>query len=112
MVYYYKIDENGNFVLSRHDIHERTVTLNEFEVKFLRKILENKLLDSLLKRLDYLRGALEAEDGIELESYYALVKALVTQSFEIDFEIEGMKYDEDFKNIDFDMCLERVEEDD
>lgn len=92
MVYYYEIDENDNFVLSGHDIHKRTVTLNGFEVEFLRKVLENELLDSLLKRFDYLRGALEAENGIELKTYYVLIKALVNQSFRTNFEVIEPRY--------------------
>lgn len=157
MMYYYEIDKKGNFILSGHDIHEHAVTLNEFQVKFLKKVLENKMLNIFLKQSDYLRGALEAEDGIDLETHYRLVKALVNRSFETDFEIEepkfyvhvlageygylnvlpgnkpflnsneewddlktkftkfeieGIKYDERFKGINFDACLERVEEDD
>lgn len=157
MIYNYEIDEKGNFVLSGHDIHERTVTLNEFQVKFLKKVLQNKTLNIFLKQSDYLRGALEAEDGIDLETHYRLIKALVNRSFKTDFEInepkyyvhvfpgyagylnvapgnayslndneewgnvktkftkfeiEGLKYDEHFKGINFDACLERVEEDD
>lgn len=156
MFYYYEIDENGNFVLRGHDIHEPAVTLNEFQVKFLKELLENKMLNNFLQRSDYLRGALESEDGIDLETHYRLIKALVNRSFETEFkiaepryyvhvlptfegylnvqpgnelflddnselgnaktkftkfEIEGMKYDEHFKGINFDKCLERVEED-
>lgn len=92
MIYHYEIDVRGNFYLTENNVDERSVPLNEFEVKFLREVLENELLDNFLKRLDYLRSALEAEDGIELESYYALVKALVTQSFQTDFKIEEPKY--------------------
>ena len=156
MIYHYEIDIKDNIFLNEHNIDEHSVFLSEFEVDFLRKVLENELLDSLLKRLDYLRGALEAEDGIELKSYYVLVQALVTQSFQTffkiaepkyyvhvlpsqegylnvfpddepylddnkewgnaktkftKFEIESMKYDKHFKGINFDECLERVEED-
>ena len=158
MVYYYEIDEKGNFVLSGHNIHEPAVTLNKFQVEFLKKILENKTLNIFLKQSDYLRGALEAEDGIDLETHYRLVKALVNRSFKTDseisepkfyvhvlpicegylnidqatpngfyfdtknqwggskteftkFEIEGMKHDEHFKGINFDECLEEVQED-
>ena len=158
MVYYYEIDEHGNFILSGHDIHERTVTLNESQVKVLKRILDNDLLGNFLERLDCLRNFLE-EGSIDLETHYRLIKALVNRSFETDseinepkfyvhvlpicegylnidketpngfyfdtkkqwggsktkftkFEIEGMKYDEHFKGINFDKCLERVEEDD
>lgn len=156
MVYYYEIDENGNFILSGHDIHERTVTLNEFQVKVLKRVLDNDLLGDFLERLDCLRNFLE-EGSIDSETHYRLVAALVDWSFETDFEIaepkfyvhvlpgkcgylntlpgnepflnsneawgdvktkftkseiESMKYDEDFNGIDFDMCLERVEEND
>lgn len=156
MVYYYEIDENGNFILSGHDIHENVVTLNESQVKVLKRILNNDLLGNFLERLDCLRNFLE-EGSIDSETHYRLVAALVDWNFETDFEIdepkfyvhvlpgeygylntlpgnepflnsntewgglktkftkfeiEGMKYDEDFKGIDFDMCLERVEEDD
>lgn len=92
MIYYYKIDVRGNFYLTENNVDEHSVFLSEFEVDFLRKVLENELLDSLLKRLDYLRGALEAEDGIELKSYYVLVQALVTQSFQTFFKIAEPKY--------------------
>ena len=156
MIYNYEIDIKDNIFLTEHNVGEHSVFLSEFEVDFLRKVLENELLDSLLKRLDYLRGALEAEDGIELKSYYVLVQALVTQSFQTFFkiaepkyyvhvlpsqegylnvfpddepylddnkewgnaktkfakyEIENMKKDELFKGINFDECLEEVQED-
>lgn len=157
-MYYYKIDIKDNFILTELKVDDHSVPLSEFEVEFLRKVLKNKLLDNLLKRLDYLRGALEAEDGIEIESYYALVEALVTQSFQTDFkiaeplyyvhvlpraiegylnvdhdipnefcfstkyqwgksqteftkeEIEELKKRPEFKGINFDECLEEVEE--
>lgn len=157
MIYYYKIDIRGNFHLTENNVDERSAHLNEFEVKFLRKVLENELLDGFLQRLDYLRGALEAKNGIELKTYYVLIKALVNHSFQTNFEviepryyvhvlptkegylnvqpgndlflddnyewgnnktkftreeIQEMKFDEQFKNINFDTCLERVEEDD
>lgn len=92
MIYYYKIDIKDNIFLTEHNVDEHSVFLSEFEVDFLRKVLENELLDSLLKRLDYLRGALEAEDGIEIKSYYVLVQALVTQSFQTFFKIAEPKY--------------------
>ena len=92
MVYYYEIDENGNFILSGHDIHEHTVTLNEFQVKFLKKVLKNKMLNNFLERSDYLRDALEAKNGIDLETHYRLIKALVNRSFETDFEIAEPKF--------------------
>ena len=158
-MYYYEIDVKDNFILTELRVDEHSVPLNEFEVEFLRKVLENKMINNLLQRLDYLRGALEAKDGIELESYYALVKALVTQSFQTDFkiaeplyyvhvlpvyggylnadqeahnkfyfdtksewggsktkftkeEIEEFKKYPELKGINFDKCLERVEEDD
>lgn len=91
MVYYYEIDENGNFILSGHDIHEHTVTLNEFEVKVLKRILNNDLLDNFLERLDCLRSFLE-EGSIDSETHYRLVAALVDWSFETDFEIAEPKY--------------------
>lgn len=156
MLYYYEINENGNFVLSEHDIHERAVTLNKSQVKVLKRILNNDLLGNFLERSDCLRNLLE-EGSIDLETHYRLVATLVNRSFETDFEIdepkfyvhvlpgeygylnmipgngpslnnneawggiktkftkfeiEGMKYDEYFKGINFDKCLERVEEDD
>lgn len=92
MIYNYEIDIKDNIFLTEHNVGEHSVFLSEFEVDFLRKVLENELLDSLLKRLDYLRGALEAEDGIELKSYYVLVQALVTQSFQTFFKIAEPKY--------------------
>ena len=91
-MYYYKIDIKDNFILTELKVDEHSVPLNEFEVEFLRKVLKNKTINNLLKRLDYLRGALEAEDDIELESYYALVEALVTQSFQTDFKISEPRY--------------------
>lgn len=91
MVYYYEIDENGNFILSGHDIHERTVTLNEFEVKILKRILDNDLLSDFLERLDCLRNFLE-EGSIDPETHYRLVAALVDWSFETDFEIAEPKF--------------------
>lgn len=156
MVYYYEIDDNENFILSGHDIHECTVTLNEFQVKVLKRILDNDLLGNFLERSDCLRSFLK-EGSINLETHYRLIKALANRSFETDFEIaepkfyvrvlpnyegylnvfpdddfylddneergnaktkftkfeiEGMKYDERFKGINFDKCLERVEEND
>lgn len=91
MVYYYEIDENGNFILSGHDIHERTVTLNEFQVKVLKRILDNDLLSDFLERLDCLRNFLK-EGSIDLETHYRLVAALVNWSFETDFEIAEPKF--------------------
>lgn len=159
MVYYYEIDEKGNFVLSGHDIHERVVTLNKSQVKVLKRILNNDLLGNFLERLDCLRNFLE-EGSIDSETHYRLVAALVDWSFETDFEIAEPKfyvhvlpgasegylnvsedYPNDFrfdtknqwggsqtkftkseieelkkrpelKGINFDTCLERVEEDD
>lgn len=92
MIYNYEIDIKDNIFLTEHNVDEHSVFLSEFEVDFLRKVLENELLDSLLKRLDYLRGALEAEDGIGLKSYYVLVQALVTRSFQTFFKIAEPKY--------------------
>lgn len=92
MTYYYRIDVKDNIILNEHNVDEHSIPLTKFEVKFLRKVLENELLDNLLERLDYLRGALEAIDGIEIESYYALVEALVSQSFKTDFEIPEPYY--------------------
>lgn len=91
MVYYYEIDENGNFILSGHDVHEHTVTLNEFQVKILKRILDNDLLGNFLERSDCLRSFLE-EGSIDVETHYRLIKALVNRSFEADFEIEEPKY--------------------
>ena len=91
MIYYYEINENGNFVLSGHDIHERVITLNEFEVKVLKRILNNDLLDNFLERLDCLRNFLE-EGSIDSETHYRLVAALVGWNFETDFEIAEPKY--------------------
>lgn len=92
MIYHYEIDIKDNIFLTEHNVDEHSAFLSEFEVDFLRKVLENELLDSLLKRLDYLRGALEAEDGIGLKSYYVLVQALVTQSFQTFFKIAEPLY--------------------
>lgn len=158
MVYYYEIDENGNFILSGHDIHERTVTLNEFQVKVLKRILNNDLFGNFLERLDCLKNFLE-EGSIDVETHYRLIRALANRSFKTDSEIEEPKYyvrvlpicegylnaSEDapdgfyfdtknqwggsktkftkeeieklkkypeLKGINFDTCLERVEEDD
>lgn len=91
MVYYYEIDEYGNFILSGHDIHEHTVTLNEFQVKVLKRILDNDLLSDFLERLDCLRNFLK-EGSIDLETHYRLVAALVNWSFETDFEIAEPRY--------------------
>lgn len=91
MVYYYEIDENGNFILSGHDIHERTVTLNESQVKILKRVLDNDLLGNFLERLDCLRSFLE-EGSIDVETHYKLIKALVNRSFETDFGIDEPKY--------------------
>lgn len=91
MVYYYEIDENGNFILSGHDIHEHTVTLDEFQVKVLKRILDNDLLGNFLERSDYLRGLLE-EGSIDLETHYRLIKALVNRSFKTDSEINEPKF--------------------
>lgn len=91
MVYYYEIDENGNFVLSEHDIHERAVTLNESQVKVLKRILNNDLLGNFLERSDCLRNFLK-EGSIDLETHYRLVATLVNRSFETDFEIDEPKF--------------------
>lgn len=91
MVYYYEIDENGNFILSGHDVHEHTVTLNEFQVKILKRILGNDLLSNFLERSDCLRNFLE-EGSIDLETHYRVIKALVNRSFETDFEIGEPKF--------------------
>lgn len=91
MIYYYEIDENGNFILSGHDIHEHTVTLNEFEVKVLKRVLDNDLLGNFLKQLDCLRNFLE-EGSIDSETHYRLVAALVGWNFQTDFEIEEPKF--------------------
>ena len=91
MVYYYEIDENGNFVLSGHDIHERVVTLNESQVKVLKRILNNDLLGNFLERSDCLRNFLK-EGSIDLETHYRLIKALVNRSFETDSEINEPKF--------------------
>lgn len=158
MLYYYEIDENGNFILSGHGFHERTVTLDEFQVKFLKELLENKMLNNFLQRSDYLRSLLE-EGNVDLETHYRLVKTLVNRSFQTDLkiaepkfyvhvlpketegylnanenaidgfyfdtkkqwggsqtkftkeEIEELKKMPSLKGINFDNCLERVEED-
>lgn len=91
MVYYYEIDENGNFILSGHDIHERVVTLNKSQVKVLKRILNNDLLGNFLERSDCLRNFLK-EGSIDLETHYRLIKALVNRSFETDFEIAEPKF--------------------
>lgn len=162
MVYYYEIDfKKGKFILTENNVDEHSAFLEAFEVDVLKKTLENKFFNSDLKRLDYLRGVLDMDDenGIDVGSYYSLVKAVVNRSFKTDSEIsepkfyvhvlpicegylnidqatpngfyfdtknqwggskteftkseiEKMKYDEHFKGINFDECLERVEEDD
>ena len=91
MVYYYEINENGNFILSGRDVHEHTVTLNEFQVKILKRILDNDLLGNFLERSDCLRNFLE-EGSIDVETHYRLVAALVNRNFETDFEIDEPKY--------------------
>lgn len=159
MVYYYKIDfKKGKFILNEQNADEYAVFLEAFEVEVLKKMLENSFFNSPLKRLDYLRGVLDMddEDGIDVGSYYSLVKAIVNQSFQADFkiaetqyyvhvlpgysgylnvspgnafslndneewsvtktkftkeEIEELKKMPSLKGINFDTCLERVEED-
>lgn len=91
MVYYYEIDENGNFVLSGHDVHEHTVALNDFQVKVLKRILDNDLLSNFLERSDCLRNFLE-KGSIDLETHYRVIKALANRSFETGFEIDEPKY--------------------
>ena len=91
MMYYYEIDDKGNFALSGHDIHEHTVTLNEFQIKTLKRILGNDLLGNFLERSDCLRNFLE-EGDIDLETHYRVIKALVNRSFEADFKIDEPKY--------------------
>lgn len=91
MAYYYEIDENGNFILSGHDIHERAVTLNKSQVKVLKRVLDNDLLGNFLERSDCLRNFLK-EGSIDLETHYKLIKALVNWSFETDFEIAEPKF--------------------
>lgn len=163
MVYYYKIDfKKGKFILTENNVDEHSVFLKDFEVEVLKKMLENSFFNSPLKCLDYLRGALDMdeEDGIDVGSYYSLVKAIVNRSFQTDFEIaepmyyvhvlpkeaegylnanenaldgfyfdtkkqwggsqtkftkeeiEKLKKYPKLKGINFDKCLERVEEDD
>lgn len=161
MVYYYEIDfKKGKFILTENNVDEHSAFLEAFEVDVLKKTLENKFFNSDLKRLDYLRGVLDMDDenGIDVGSYYSLVKAVVNQSFRTNFkikepkfyvhvlpiyegylniseetpnafyfdtknqwkgnqvkftkeEIEELKKYPQLKGINFDECLERVEED-
>lgn len=95
MVYYYKIDfKKGKFILTENNVDEHSVFLEDFEVEVLKKMLENSFFNSPLKCLDYLRGALDMdeEDGIDVGSYYSLVKAIVNRSFQTDFEIAEPMY--------------------
>lgn len=61
MIYHYEIDIKDNIFLTEHNVDEHSAFLSEFEVDFLRKVLENELLDSLLKRLEDRKG--EVKDG-------------------------------------------------
>lgn len=97
MVYYYKIDfKKGKFILTenKNNVDEHSVFLEDFKIEVLKKMLENSFFNSPLKCLDYLRGALDMdeEDGIDVGSYYSLVKAIVNRSFQTDFEIAEPKY--------------------
>ncbi|GET11631.1 hypothetical protein SN811_01310 [Ligilactobacillus agilis] len=93
MVYYYKIDlKKGNFILSEHDADEHAVFLEYFDVEFLRRMVENRFINSTLECLDYLRGDLEVEGGIDVENYYSLSKVIVNRSFKTDFEIVKQRY--------------------
>lgn len=157
MMYYYGIDKNDNIVEDTSSIVLPCFRLNETEVNFLVKMLKIERLNTPLHYLDYLRGAVEAIDGIDLTTYYSLVRVIIDRQFKTDFkikepryyvhilptpvdylnmrddgtfsittpteragfktkftmaEIEEMKHDSRFKGINFDECLERVEEDD
>lgn len=95
MVYYYKIDfKKGKFILTENNVDEHSVFLEDFKVEVLKKMLENSFFNSPLKCLDYLRGALDMdeEDGIDVGSYYSLVKAIVNRSFQTDSEINEPKF--------------------
>lgn len=157
MMYYYGIDKNDNIVEDTSSIVLPCFRLNKTEVNFLVKMLKIERLNTTLHYLDYLRGALEAIDGIDLTTYYSLVRVIIDRQFKTDFkikepkyyvhilpspveylnmkndgtfsittptemmgaktkftmtEIEEMKHDSRFKGINFDACLEEVEDDD
>ena len=156
-MYYYGIDKNDNIVEDTSSIVLPCFRLNKTEVNFLVKMLKIERLNTTLHYLDYLRGALEAIDGIDLTTYYSLVRVIIDRQFKTDFkikepkyyvhilpspveylnmkndgtfsittptemmgaktkftmtEIEEMKHDSRFKGINFDACLEEVEDDD
>lgn len=157
IMYNYELDVNNNIVEDTSCIVGPWVCLNKTETNFLVKMLKIERLNTPLHYLDYLRGAVEAIDGIDLTTYYSLVRVIVDRHFKTDFkikepkyyvhilpspveylnvryngrlsittptegdgfktkftmaEIEKMKHDSRFKGINFDECLEEVEDDD
>ena len=91
-MYYYGIDKNDNIVEDTSSIVLPCFRLNETEVNFLVKMLKIERLNTPLHYLDYLRGAVEAIDGIDLTTYYSLVRVIVDRHFNTDFKIKEPKY--------------------
>lgn len=92
MMYYYGIDKNDNIVEDTSSIVLPCFRLNKTEVNFLVKMLKIERLNTTLHYLDYLRGALEAIDGIDLTTYYSLVRVIIDRQFKTDFKIEEPKF--------------------
>lgn len=92
MIYNYEVDVNNNIVEDASPIVGSWVCLNKTEVNFLVKMLKIERLNTPLHYLDYLRGAVEAIDGIDLTTYYSLVRVIVDRHFKTDFKIKEPKY--------------------
>ena len=92
MMYNYEIDVNNNIVEDTSCIVGSWVCLNKTEVNFLVKMLKIERLNTPLHYLDYLRGALEEIDGMDLTTYYSLVRVIVDRHFNTDFKIKEPKY--------------------
>lgn len=92
MMYSYELDVNNNIVEDTSCIVGSWVCLNKTEVNFLVKMLKIGRLNTPLHYLDYLRGALEAINGIDLTTYYSLVRVIVDRHFTTDFKIKEPRY--------------------
>ncbi|GET05311.1 hypothetical protein SY212_03410 [Ligilactobacillus agilis] len=91
-MYNYELDVNNNIVEDTSPIVGSWVHLSKTEVNFLVKMLKIERLNTPLHYLDYLRGAVEAIDGIDLPTYYSLVRVIVDRHFKTDFKIKEPRY--------------------
>lgn len=92
MMYTYHIDVNDNIAKAETFINEQWVCLDKTEVEFLAKMFKIKRRNTILEQLDYLRYSLRSPAGIGLQTYYALVRAIVDRYFKTDFKIAEPLY--------------------